>query len=76
MSVFGAILGAVGTSALSAGQGAMGYGINELFGVRQHAQRQQLKQQAKLNALNFQWNKYQMNYAQQLEKICTVTPLT
>lgn len=68
MSVIGAIAGAVGSTALSAGQGALGYGINELFGVRKHAQRQQLKQQNKLNALAFEWNKRQMNYAQQLEK--------
>lgn len=68
MSVIGAIAGAVGSTALSAGQGALGYGINELFGVRRHAQKQQLEQQNKLNALSFEWNKRQMNYAQELEK--------
>ncbi|MEM0173379.1 MAG: hypothetical protein QXI16_02615 [Sulfolobaceae archaeon] len=66
--VLGAILGAIGSTALSAGQGALGYGINELFGIRKHAQKQQLKQQDKLNALSFHWNKKQMDYAQQLEK--------
>ncbi|MEM3771939.1 MAG: hypothetical protein QXW80_06480 [Candidatus Micrarchaeia archaeon] len=68
MSVLGAILGAVGSTALSSGQGALGYGINELFGVHKHAERRQLEQQDKLNALSYQWNKKQMDYAQQLEK--------
>ncbi len=48
--------------------GVLGYGIGEIFGHNKRARRQQLEQQDKLNALSFQWNKRQMDYAQQLEK--------
>ncbi|MEM3714430.1 MAG: hypothetical protein QXF82_05720 [Nitrososphaeria archaeon] len=48
--------------------GVLGYGIGEIFGHNRRARRQQLEQQNKLNALSFEWNKHQMNYAQQLEK--------
>ncbi|MEM1986718.1 MAG: hypothetical protein QXQ24_08280 [Nitrososphaeria archaeon] len=48
--------------------GVLGYGIGELFGHNKRARRQQIEQQDKLNALSFQWNKKQMDYAQQLEK--------
>ncbi|MEM0173217.1 MAG: hypothetical protein QXI16_01770 [Sulfolobaceae archaeon] len=48
--------------------GVLGYGIGEIFGHNRRARRQQLEQQNKLNALAFEWNKRQMNYAQELEK--------
>lgn len=76
MGAFGAMLGQIGKQAATeAGAqvgsgigGVLGYGIGELFGHNRRARRQQLQQQDKLNALSYEWNKRQMNYAQELEK--------
>lgn len=76
MGAFAAALGNAGKAFLSeAGSqigtgigGVLGYGIGEIFGHNKRARRQQLEQQNKLNALAFEWNKRQMNYAQELEK--------
>ena len=76
MGAFATLMSNIGQSAAaSAGSqigsgigGVLGYGIGEIFGHNKRARKQQLEQQDKLNALSFQWNKRQMDYAQQLEK--------